>query len=133
MGDLFRVVKERKLDEQLRIDNWPLRASQLGELVQLIDQGKISGKIAKMIFDDLLDTNQSPQRIITERGLEQVSDSASLESSIDQVLTIHAKQVVDYHSGNEKVFGFLVGQVMKALQGKANPQKVNEILKAKLS
>ena len=133
MGDLFRVLKERKLDEQLRTDNWPIQPSQLGELVQLIDQDKISGKIAKMIFDALLDTNQSPQRIITERGFEQVSDPESLERSIDQVLTKHAKQVAAFRGGNDKIFGFLVGQVMKASQGKANPQKVNEILKAKLS
>jgi aspartyl-tRNA(Asn)/glutamyl-tRNA(Gln) amidotransferase subunit B len=133
MGDLFRVLKERKLDEQLRIDNWPLQPSQLSELVQLIDQGKISGKIAKVIFDALLDTNQSPQAIITQRGLEQVSDLASLERSIDQVLMNHPKQVAAYRDGNDKVFGFLVGQVMKASQGKANPQKVNELLKAKLS
>jgi aspartyl-tRNA(Asn)/glutamyl-tRNA(Gln) amidotransferase subunit B len=133
MGDLFRVLKERKLDEQLRIDNWPLQPSQLGELVQLIDQGKISGKIAKVIFGALLDTNQSPQVVITQRGLEQVSDPESLERSIDQVLTNHSKQVAAYRGGNDKIFGFLVGQVMKASQGKANPQKVNELLKAKLS
>ena len=133
MGDLFRLLKERKLDEQLRITDWPLQPAQLGGLVQLIDQGKINGKIAKMIFDTLLDTNQSPEVIITERGLEQVSDLASLERSIDQVLTNHAKQVAAYHNGNDKVFGFLVGQIMKALQGKANPQKLNELLKAKLS
>jgi aspartyl-tRNA(Asn)/glutamyl-tRNA(Gln) amidotransferase subunit B len=133
MGDLFRVLKERNLDEQLRIHKWPLQPSQLGELVQLIDQGKISGKIAKTIFDDLLDTDQAPHRIITERGLEQISDPASLERSIDQVLTNHPDQVAAYRSGNDKIFSFLVGQIMKALQGKANPQKVNEILKAKLS
>jgi aspartyl-tRNA(Asn)/glutamyl-tRNA(Gln) amidotransferase subunit B len=133
MGDLFRVLKERKLDEQLRIENWPLHPTQLGDLVQLIDQGKISGKIAKIVFDELLDTNQSPQVLITQRGLEQVSDDASLERSIDQVLTDHAKQVAAYRAGNDKIFGFLVGQVMKASQGKANPQKVNKLLKAKLS
>ena len=133
MGDLFRVLKERKLDEQLRIDKWPLQPTQLGELLQLIDEGKISGKIAKMIFDDLLDTAQAPHRIITERGLEQVSDPASLERSIDQVLANHPNQVAAYRGGNEKIFSFFVGQVMKALQGKANPQKVNEILRAKLS
>ena len=133
MGDLFRLLKERKLDEQLHITDWPLQPAQLGGLVQLIDQGKISGKIAKMIFDTMLDTNQSPEVIISERGLEQVSDRTSLERSIDQVLTDHAKQVAAYRNGNDKIFGFLVGQVMKALQGKANPQKVNELLRAKLS
>jgi aspartyl-tRNA(Asn)/glutamyl-tRNA(Gln) amidotransferase subunit B len=133
MGDLFRVLKERKLDEQLRIDNWPIQPTQLGDLVQLIDDGKISGKIAKLIFEALLDTNQSPQVIMTQRGLEQVSDPASLERSIDQVLITHAQQVAAYRGGNDKIFGFLVGQVMKASQGKANPQKVNELLKSKLS
>jgi aspartyl-tRNA(Asn)/glutamyl-tRNA(Gln) amidotransferase subunit B len=101
--------------------------------VQLIDQGKISGKIAKVIFGALLDTNQSPQIVITQQGLEQVSDPESLQRSIDQVLTNHPKQVAAYHAGNDKIFGFLVGQVMKASKGKANPQKVNELLKAKLS
>src|SRR5688500_19738672 len=101
--------------------------------MQMNDQGKISGKIAKMIFNAFLDTSESPQHIITARGLEQVTDPASLERSIDQVLTNHAQQVAAYRDGNEKIFGFLVGQVMKASQGKANPQKVNELLKAKLS
>lgn len=133
MGDVFRLVKERRLDEQLRIENWPVQAKQLAELVHFIDQGKISGKIAKMVFDELIDTNQSPEIIIKQRSLEQVSDAASIELSIQQVLTSYPKQVAEYRGGNDKVFGFLVGQVMKASQGKANPQKVNEILKAKLS
>jgi len=81
----------------------------------------------------VLDTDQSPQVIMTQRGLEQVSDPASLERSIDQVLITHAQQVAAYRRGNDKIFSFLVGQVMKASHGKANPQKVNELLKAKLS
>jgi aspartyl-tRNA(Asn)/glutamyl-tRNA(Gln) amidotransferase subunit B len=133
IGDLFRLMKERKLDEQLHIDDWPVKATHLAELVQLIDQGTISGKIAKIVFDAVIDSNQSPQAIIKQRGLEQVSDVASIETLIDQVLTSYPKQLADYHSGNEKIFGFLVGQVMKVSRGKANPQKVNEILKAKLS
>ena len=133
IGELFRLMKERKLDEQLRIDDWPIQAKHLAELVQLIDQGTISGKIAKIVFDAVIDTNQSPQTIIKQRGLEQVSDVASIETMIDQVLTSYPKQIADYRSGNEKIFGFLVGQVMKVSRGKANPQKVNEILKTKLS
>jgi aspartyl-tRNA(Asn)/glutamyl-tRNA(Gln) amidotransferase subunit B len=133
IGDLFRLIKERKLDEQLRIDDWPVQATHLAQLVQLIDQGTISGKIAKIVFDAVIDTNQSPQTIIKQKGLEQVSDVASIETLIDQVLASYPKQIADYRSGNEKIFGFLVGQVMKVSRGKANPQKVNEILKAKLS
>ena len=133
LGDLFRELKTRRLDEQLSIANWPVSAQRLAQLVQLIDQGKISGKIAKTVFEAMLDSNQSPQHIVSEKGLEQVSDSGSIEASIDQVLAANPKQVAQFRSGNEKVFGFLVGQIMKATQGKANPQKVNEILREKLS
>jgi len=132
VGDLFRVVKERKLDEQLYIPSWPIAAQQLAEMVQLIDQGKISGKIAKTVFEALLDSGHSPQQIVSEKELDQVSDSGSIESAIDKVLAANAKQVEQYKSGNEKVFGFFVGQIMKATHGKANPQKVNEILREKL-
>jgi aspartyl-tRNA(Asn)/glutamyl-tRNA(Gln) amidotransferase subunit B len=132
VGDLFRVLKERRLDEQLTISAWPIQAGQLAEMVRLIDHGKISGKIAKTIFDALLDSSLSPQDIVAEKGLEQVSDSLSIEGSIDAVLAAHGKQVAEYRGGNEKIFGFLVGQIMKATGGKANPRMVNEILKRKL-
>ena len=133
VGDLFRVLKEQKLDGQLYISNWPMPAQQLAELVQLIDKGKISGRIAKSVFEAMLDSGKAPWQIVSEQGLEQVSDIGSIESAIDQVLAANAKQVAQFKSGNEKVFGFLVGQVMKATQGKANPQKVNEVLREKLN
>jgi aspartyl-tRNA(Asn)/glutamyl-tRNA(Gln) amidotransferase subunit B len=133
VGDLFRVLKERKLDDRLEIMTWPVPAPHLAQLVQLIDQGKISGRIAKTIFDAMLDSDKSPQQIVGEKGLEQVSDSASIEAAIDQVIAASPKQVAQYRSGNEKVFGFFVGQIMKATQGKANPQRVNEILREKLA
>jgi aspartyl-tRNA(Asn)/glutamyl-tRNA(Gln) amidotransferase subunit B len=104
----------------------------LAELVRLIDQGKISGKIAKTVFDGLIDSGRSPSEIVAEKGLEQVSDAASIETAVQQVIVTYAHQVSQYLAGNEKVFGFLVGQVMKATQGKANPQKVNELLREKL-
>jgi aspartyl-tRNA(Asn)/glutamyl-tRNA(Gln) amidotransferase subunit B len=133
MGDLFRILKERKLDEKLYISHWPVVPENLAALVGLIDQGSISGKIAKSLFDEMLATGRPPQEIAKDKGLEQVSDSASIEKAIDEVLAAHAKQVTEYRGGNEKVFGFLVGQIMKATQGKANPQKANEILKQKLT
>jgi aspartyl-tRNA(Asn)/glutamyl-tRNA(Gln) amidotransferase subunit B len=133
VGDLFRVLKERKLDEPFTIQRWPVQPAQLAELIRLIDHGKISGKIAKSVFDTLLDSTRSPQEIVDEKGLEQVSDTASINGAIDEVLASHAKQVADYRGGNEKVFGFLVGQVMKSTRGKANPQIVNEILRQKLA
>ena len=132
VGDLFRVLKERKLDEQLYLACWPLAASNLAQMVQMIDQGKISGKIAKTVFEAMLDSNKGPQQIVSEKGLEQLSDLGSIEAAIDQVLAANPKQIVQYRSGNERVLGFFVGQIMKATQGKANPQKVNEILREKL-
>jgi aspartyl-tRNA(Asn)/glutamyl-tRNA(Gln) amidotransferase subunit B len=133
VGDLFRVLKDRKLDEQLQVSSWPLSAEHLAQLVKLIDQDKISGKIAKTVFEAMLDSGKAPLEIVSEKGLEQVSDSASIVAAVEQVLAANGKQVEQYKSGNEKVYGFLVGQVMKATQGKANPQKVNEILRTKLT
>ena len=132
VGDLFRVVKERRLDEQLKIVNWPVSGARLAELVSLIDEGRISGRIAKSVFEQMLDADDSPRKIVREKGLEQVSDASSIEATIDQVLAANARQVQQYADGNEKVFGYLVGQIMKASQGKANPQKVNAILREKL-
>ena len=132
IGDLFRELKERRLDEQLYITKWPVEPERLAQMVQLIDRGKISGKIAKTVFEAMLDSDQLPQQIVNEKGLEQVSDLSSIETAIDQVLAANVKQVEQYRSGNEKVFGFIVGQIMKATHGKANPQKVNEVLRAKL-
>jgi aspartyl-tRNA(Asn)/glutamyl-tRNA(Gln) amidotransferase subunit B len=132
VGDVFRVLKERKLDLQLYIGQWPIAAQHLAEMVRLIDQGTISGKIGKTIFEAILESGRAPQQIVREQGLEQVSDTASIESIIDKVLAVNSKQVEQYKSGSEKVFGFFVGQIMKATQGKANPQKVNEILREKL-
>jgi len=133
VGDLFRVLKQRKLDERLTIMSWPVRAEQLADMVRLIDEGKISGKIAKTVFDAMLDTERTPQEIVAEKGLEQVSDTGSIETAVEQILAAHPKQAADFQAGNEKVFGFLVGQIMKATRGKANPQKVNEILRQKLT
>ena len=132
VGDLFRVLKERRLDEQFYLKNWPVAAENVARLVRLIDQGKISGKIAKTVFEALLGSHKTPEEIVAEKGLEQVSDPGSLETAVDQVLAASAQQIAQYRAGNEKVFGYFVGQIMKATQGKANPQKVNEILREKL-
>ena len=133
VSDLFRVLKDRQLDEQFYLSEWPIRPEALAELVRLIDEGKISGKIAKTLFSEMLDSGHFPNEIVAEKGLAQVSDSAAIEKAIEQILAAHPKQVADYRGGNAKVFGFLVGQIMKATQGKANPQKANEILKQKLA
>jgi aspartyl-tRNA(Asn)/glutamyl-tRNA(Gln) amidotransferase subunit B len=132
IGDLFRVIKEKRLDEKLRISDWPVAPQHLAEMVHMVDQAKISGKIAKTVFEAMLEHGEAPAKIVADKGLEQVTDARSIESTIEQVLGSHIKQVAEYRSGNEKVFGFLVGQVMKATRGKANPQTVNEVLRSKL-
>ncbi len=132
IGDLFRTIKESKMDEKLRITSWPIPPEHLGEMVRMIDGGTISGKMAKTLFEEMLEKGESPEKIVREKGLEQVTDLASIEKAIDQVLAAHSQQVLDYRAGKEKVYGFLVGQVMKATQGKANPQIVNEILRRRL-
>jgi aspartyl-tRNA(Asn)/glutamyl-tRNA(Gln) amidotransferase subunit B len=126
-------LKDRHLDEQLYITLWPIPPEALAELVRLIDEGKISGRTAKTIFSEVLDSGRFPNEVVAAKGLEQLSDSTSLERAVTQVMTDHPKQVAEYRGGNEKVFGFLVGRVMKATQGKANPHKANQILKRKLT
>jgi aspartyl-tRNA(Asn)/glutamyl-tRNA(Gln) amidotransferase subunit B len=133
IGDLFRVLKESQLDEQLYITNWPVAPEHLAQLVELIEEDKISGKIGKTVFDAMLGSSLSPQEIVSEKKLEQVSDDASIETTVEQVIAANPKQVAQFQSGSEKVFGFFVGQVMKATQGKAKPQKVNEILRKSLN
>jgi aspartyl-tRNA(Asn)/glutamyl-tRNA(Gln) amidotransferase subunit B len=132
LGDLFYVLKQRKLDDQLYISSWPVPAQHLAEMVQLIDQGKISGKIGKTVFEELLDSGKSPHQIVGEKGLEQVSNTDTITTAVEQVLAANPQQLKQYKSGNEKVFGFFIGQIMKATQGRANPQKVNEVLREKL-
>jgi aspartyl-tRNA(Asn)/glutamyl-tRNA(Gln) amidotransferase subunit B len=132
LSDLFCLIKERKLDDQLYISNWPIQPQQLAEMVQLIDQGKISGKIGKTVFQELLDSGKSPHEIVCEKGLEQISNTDTIITAVEEVLAANPRQLQQYRSGNEKIFGFFVGQIMKATQGRANPQKVNEVLREKL-
>ena len=132
MGDLFRVLKERKLDAALRIEHWPVAAADLARMVQLVDEATISGKLAKTLFTEMLETGKGPDAIVKEKGLEQVSDTGALDTAVDGVLSACEAQVAEFRAGKDKVFGFLVGQVMKATRGKANPRMVNEILRRKL-
>ena len=104
---------------------------RLAELLKLIDGGTISGKIAKTVFDEMWHSGKAPQTIVEEQGLVQVSDSGAIEAIIDEIMAANTGQVEEYRGGKEKVFGFFVGQVMKASKGKANPAVVNELLRAK--
>ena len=127
-GELFAVLNEKNLE----ISESPVSAKNLSKLINLIKDGTISGKIAKSIFELLLDGDKNPQKIVEEKGLKQESDPKALEALIDKVIADNPDKVKEYKSGKEKLFGFFVGQAMKASNGKANPQLVNDILKKKL-
>ena len=133
MGDLMRVLRERRLDAALVIRDWPVAPEHLAGLVRLIDDGTISGKIAKTVFDRMLASGAAPERIVAEQGLSQVTDTDAIDAAIAAVLAADPDKVAEYRGGRDKLFGYFVGQVMKAMQGKANPQKVNELLKARLA
>jgi aspartyl-tRNA(Asn)/glutamyl-tRNA(Gln) amidotransferase subunit B len=119
-------------DSGLLIEACPVTPAQLAGLLTLIDNGTISGKIAKTVFDEMWKSGKEPQAIVEEQGLLQVSDSGAIEAIIDEILAANAGQVAEYRGGKEKVFGFFVGQVMKASKGKANPTVVNDLLLNKL-
>jgi len=128
MSELLGLV-----DDPEKIDDFPVKANQLAELLKLIDNETISGKIAKTVFREMIDTGNDPLYIVESKGLKQVTDSSEIESIVDRVIANNSQSVNDYKSGKEKAFGFLVGQVMRESKGKANPQLVNELLLKKLN
>jgi len=128
MGEITRALN----DSATSIDSCPVSPRLLVELLKLIESGTISGKIAKTVFDEMWRSGKEPAVIVEEQGLVQVSDSGAIEAIIDEILAREAGQVEEYRSGKDKLFGFFVGQVMKASKGKANPTVVNELLLGKL-
>jgi len=128
MGDLAGALKA----EGKEIADSPVSAEKLGELLALIKKGEISGKLAKEIFPKMWATGDSATVIIEREGLRQISDTGALDAIVDEVLAKNAPQVEQYRGGKQTVIGFLVGQVMKASKGQANPGMVNELLKKKL-
>jgi len=128
-GALFGALNKDSLD----IAESPLDAGNLGGLLDLLAAGTISGRIAKDVFDAMWETGKDAATIVEEKGLKQISDSGALEAIVDQVVADNPDQAAQFKSGNEKVLGWLVGQIMKASQGKANPGMVNQLLRKKLS
>jgi aspartyl-tRNA(Asn)/glutamyl-tRNA(Gln) amidotransferase subunit B len=128
-GDLSGALNKLGGD----IENSPVSAASLGELLDLIQDNTISGRIAKDVFAAMLETGKSAGDIVAEKGLRQVTDTSEIEKAIDAVLAANADKVAEYKSGKDKLYGFFVGQVMKATGGKANPALLNEILKKKLA
>jgi aspartyl-tRNA(Asn)/glutamyl-tRNA(Gln) amidotransferase subunit B len=129
MGDFQALLTERKEE----IDACKTGPEQLAEMIALIEDSTISGKIAKEILPDMLDTGKTPKALVEEKGLVQISDTGALESIVRDVLEANPGPVSDFKNGKGKAMGFLVGQIMKATQGKANPKMANEILRSELA
>ncbi len=125
MGDVMRELNRQHHSPQQAA----VTPTQLADLLRLIDEGVLSGKIAKTVFEVMYRTGKPAKTIVEEQGLVQMSDSAALEAVITKILADNASQVADYRAGKQKVFGFFVGQTMKATQGKANPTLVNALLR----
>ena len=128
ISELFAALNEKNLE----ITESPISAGNLSKLINLIKDGTISGKIAKTVFEQMMEGDKDPKKIVEEKGLKQESDPKALEALIDKVIDDNRDKATEYKSGKVKLFGFFVGQVMKVSGGKANPQLVNEILKKKL-
>jgi aspartyl-tRNA(Asn)/glutamyl-tRNA(Gln) amidotransferase subunit B len=116
----------------LEIDESPVRPAQAAELIRLTAEGTLSGTLAKQVFEIMLETGDDPAKIVEERGLRQTSDTGAIEAEIARVMEANADKVAEYRGGKDKLFGFFVGQVMKAMAGKANPTVVNELLRKAL-
>ncbi|HEX5182306.1 MAG TPA: Asp-tRNA(Asn)/Glu-tRNA(Gln) amidotransferase subunit GatB [Allosphingosinicella sp.] len=114
------------------IEGSPVSPAQGAELLRLIADGTLSGTLGKQVFEIMLETGEDPGAIVEKRGLRQTSDTGAIETAIAEVMAANGDKVAEYRSGKDKLFGFFVGQVMKAMQGKANPQVVNELLKKAL-
>lgn len=128
MSDLSKNLNA----ENLTIENSPVEAKRLGEMILLIEKGTISGKIAKTVFVEMWKSKDSAEKIVKDKGLVQITDTGAIEKVIDEVIANNPKAVEEYRGGKKKAVGALVGQVMKLTKGKANPQMVNQLLAKKL-
>ena len=128
VAELFGALNRRGES----IAETPISPEEAAELLRLVADGTISGTIAKQVFEIMLETGEAPSKIVEERGLRQTSDTGAIDGEIDKILAANADKVAEYKAGKQQLFGFFVGQTMKAMQGKANPGVVNERLRAKL-
>jgi aspartyl-tRNA(Asn)/glutamyl-tRNA(Gln) amidotransferase subunit B len=129
MGDLFGVLNRLAIG----IDQSPVSVEQLGALIDLIADGTISGRLAKDVFAEMAASGADPAAIVEAKGLRQVTDSRAIEAAVEAVLTAQAEKVVEYRAGRDKLYGFFVGEIMRATQGKANPALVHELLRKQLA
>ena len=127
-SELFSFLKK----ENIKIENSSVSPANLGKLIKLIITDKISGKIAKEVFEEMFKTSKSPESIVKRKGLTQVSDSKEIEKIIDSILNNNKDKIIEFKKGKTKLLGYFVGQVMKESKGKANPKILNQILSQKL-
>lgn len=126
--ELLRLLNE----ENIPFTDCPLKPVQLAEMLMLIDNGTISGKIGKVVFEEMFKSGKDAESVVKDKGLVQIKDEGTLDKTIDEILAKNPKEFERFRAGDEKLLGYFVGQVMKATKGKANPQLVNELLKKKL-
>lgn len=128
LGDVSAYLNS----ENVTIEDFPIAPANLGEMVNLINKGVLSSKLAKKVFAEMLKTNKEPKVLVKELGLEQISDEGAIVKIVEETLTENPQSVADYKAGKDRALGFLVGQIMKKSRGKANPEMVNNLLKEKM-
>ncbi|MGJ0846204.1 Asp-tRNA(Asn)/Glu-tRNA(Gln) amidotransferase subunit GatB [Tissierella praeacuta] len=124
MGDVLRRLK----DEELEIEDTSLTPKYLGQLISIVKEGKINNNTGKKVLKEIFDTGKDPETIVKEQGLIQINDEGALEEIVSKVLDDNEQSIIDYRNGKDRAIGFLVGQIMKASKGKANPQLVNKMV-----
>jgi aspartyl-tRNA(Asn)/glutamyl-tRNA(Gln) amidotransferase subunit B len=125
MGETMRILKEKELEPE----DITFSPENLAKLIELVEAGSINGSVAKEVFEKIFDEDIDPDKYVEENGLKQVNDEGALRATVEKVIAENPQSVEDYRNGKEKAIGFLVGQTMKAMKGKANPGMVNQILK----
>jgi aspartyl-tRNA(Asn)/glutamyl-tRNA(Gln) amidotransferase subunit B len=128
MGDLLRELKR----DEREIGQCPVTPQHLAEMLSMMKDGTISGKIAKDVFQEMYRTGERPEKIVRDKGWVQILDEGEIEKAVEKAMDSNPKQLEDYRKGKEKLFVFFVGEVMKQTKGKANPNLVNEVLRKKL-
>ena len=129
LGDILRLLKEKELEAA----NFPVSPESLNKLLVLLNEGKISNTAGKEVFETMFETGKSAEAVVSEKGLSQISDTSELEKLIEDILDSNPQSIEDFKAGKIQAAGFLMGQVMKASKGKANPKVAKEMLDAKLS
>lgn len=128
MGEFLRLLNE----EEIEVSETKITGKKLGDMLKLMDEGTISNKIAKTVFEEIFKTGKDPETIVEEKGLKQISDEDKLEEIVDEIIEDNPEVVDDIQNGKDKAIGFMVGQVMKETKGKANPQMVNQMFRDKI-